>query len=398
MSKRLGLFLMLVSGMLQAAEVTTLKGAKSSGEVTAIADGTITLTTSAGPLSFSTKEIATIDFDTTSVAPAGLKYDEIELVDGSLLRITGLEIPGKMVTPSFLPGSAPQAKVPLDNVFYLVRNAHEKKTLEDWKKLLASRGKRDLFVIRQNDLLSPVPGTILTGDTAGTSIEFERETDGQKVTFKLTRITGGLVFNQPPRGVIPPTLCKLTDTLGNTLVVQSLAIEQGAITAKSVSGATFVYTSPKSLVRLDFTTGNVAYLSDLEPVVSAPTAAPGEPAWSYLKDRTPEGPGFKLGNVNYSRGLWIAPDVSLTYKLNAEYREFKAMIGVDDTIPVATSAVKFTIEADGKPVFSEVIVRKDKPRELTLDVKNVKLLKLTVEPEGLFQGNQLDLAEARLQK
>jgi NPCBM/NEW2 domain len=142
----------------------------------------------------------------------------------------------------------------------------------------------------------------------------------------------------------------------------------------------------------------VAYLSDLDPAVTAPPAVPGEPAWSYLKDKTPDGPGFKLANVPYARGLWIAPDVTLTYKLNAEYREFKAMLGVDDGIPVATSSVKLTIEADGKVVFSEVVVRKDKPRELTLDVKNVKQLKLSVEPQGLFQAGQLDLAEARLQK
>jgi hypothetical protein len=315
-----------------------------------------------------------------------------------VLRVTGVEIPGKAVKPAFLPGDAPKVTLPLDNIFHLLRNAHEPKAREDWKKLLASRGKRDLFVIKQNDLLSPVPGTILAGDAAGTSIDFERETDNQKVTFKLTRATGGLVFNQPPRGVIPPTLCKLTDTLGNVLIVQSLAIAQGEVVAKTVSGAGLTYPSVKSLMRLDFTSGNVAFLSDLEPVVNAPTAAPGEPAWSYLKDKTPDGPGFKLGNVNYARGLWIAPDVSLTYKLNTEFREFKSMIGVDDTISIATSAVKLTIEADGKVVFSEVVVRKDKPRELTLDVKNVKLLKLIVEPEGLFQGNQLDLAEARLQK
>ena len=57
-----------------------------------------------------------------------------------------------------------------------------------------------------------------------------------------------------------------------------------------------------------------------------------------------------------------------------------------------------TIEADGKKLFAEAISRKDKPRLLNLDVKGVKELKITLERDGLFHGNQIDLAEARLQK
>src|SRR5437667_224943 len=81
-------------------------------------------------------------------------------------------------------------------------------------------------VIRETAGLSPLPGTILAGNEAGDAIDFERE-DGQKVNFKLTRATGGLVFNQPPRGVIPPTLCRLLDVYGNVLIVQALQIAEG---------------------------------------------------------------------------------------------------------------------------------------------------------------------------
>ncbi|CAN5283108.1 hypothetical protein BH11PLA2_BH11PLA2_35200 [soil metagenome] len=393
------LILVTLSPAASAAELTTLKGLKYTGDFVTLAEGNVSFSTPTGPITISVKEIATIDFNAKSDPLVKAKYDEIELIDGSMLRVTGLEIPGKAVKPAFITGEPMlTVNLPLDNLFYVVRNANDTKTREDWQKLLKSRGKRDLFVIKQNDLLSPVPGTILTGDVAGTGVEFERETDSQKVNFKLTRATGGLVFNQPPRGVIPPTLCRLSDTLGNVLTVQSLGVVNKEVVVKTVSGATFTYPSIAAIAKLDFSTGNVAYLSDMEPIVNAPMAAPGEPAWSYLKDKTPDGPGFKLAGTAYARGLWIAPDVTLVYKLNADYREFKAILGVDDGIPVATSAVKLTIEADGKVVFSEVIVRKEKPKELTLDVKNVKLLKIIVEPEGLFLGNQIDLAEARLQK
>ncbi len=395
---RTAMVFLLLTGAASAADITTLAGKKYSGAFVGIADGKVNITTDAGPLAIPVKEMSAIDFGTKPVSFDNLQYDDVELTDSSHLRIGSLKIAGKKFVPTaILEANAPVMDIPLECVFWWQRNAHEPKNRTDWQKLLASRGKRDLFVIRQANDLSPVPGTILGGDDDGSAINFELETDNRRVSFKLVRATGGLVFNQPPRGVIPTTLCKLHDTLGNTLIVTSIT-GSDALTVKTVSGATFTYPSRAAIAKLDFSTGNVAYLAELEADVSAPEPVLGEPNWTYLKDRTPASPGFKLDGVAYSRGLWIAPDVSLAFKLNGDFREFKTVAGIDDSIQIASSAVRLTIEADGRPVFSEVIARKAKPRELTLDVKNVKLLKLIVVGEGLFLGNQLNLAEARLQK
>ena len=65
---------------------------------------------------------------------------------------------------------------------------------------------------------------------------------------------------------------------------------------------------------------------------------------------------------------------------------------------MASSTVRLVVEADGKVVYSQLVSRKDKARPLNLDVKGVKQLKITVEREGLYLANQVDLAEARFQK
>ena len=70
----------------------------------------------------------------------------------------------------------------------------------------------------------------------------------------------------------------------------------------------------------------------------------------------------------------------------------------DDTMQIATSSVRVIIEADGRKLFNQVVSRKDKPRDLTLDVKDAKELKITVDREALYAGNQVNLAEARVQK
>lgn len=387
---------------LAAAEITTLSGNAYSGTFVNIAGGMANFRTDAGPLAIPVKELAEVDFGSRHDPLAGVKFDELELVDGSRIRLNALKIVSKSVLPSALSGPAgqrlPEFTVPLESTFYLMRGADDATRRDDWNKLLAGRGRRDLFVIRESSGLTPVGCTILGGSDDGAAIRFEREIDGKQDTYNLARVTGGLVFNQPPRGEIPSTLCKLHDVFGNVLIVHELAMTEAGMQVRTVSGAIVKYAGPEAIARLDFTTGNVAYLSDLEPQVTAPRPAEGEPNWTFLRDRTPDGSGFKLASMAYPRGLWIAPDVSLTFKLNGDYREFKLVAGIDDAVNVADSAARLTVEADGKVIFNELIARKDKPRELTLDVKNVKLLKIGVEGEGLYLGNQVSLAEARLLK
>lgn len=390
---RSALIVLLMVASLQAVEITTLDGKKYNGNLATLGSGTITISTNDGPLTFSAKNLATVEFGSKVETPE--KYDELELTDGSTIKIETLTIRGKQVQPQ-LSGQASAAKttLPLESLFFWLRSAETAKNREDWKKLLSSRGKRDLYVIREAVGFNALPGTVISGTEDGNSIVFERE-DGKREERRLSRASGGLVFNQPPRGIIPPTLCKVHDVHGNTFVAQTVELTGEDVIVETVSGAKIQYPSLKFVAKLDFTTGNVQYLSDLEPAVTAPAS---ETVWTWLKDKTPEGPGFKMASTTYSRGLWIAPDVSLTYKLNGEYREFKCICGFSDNINVATAAVRLTIEADGKPLFNEVIQRRDKPRELTLDVKNVKQLKVSVDGEGLYLGNEINLAEARLQK
>jgi hypothetical protein len=50
-------------------------------------------------------------------------------------------------------------------------------------------------------------------------------------------------------------------------------------------------------------------------------------------------------------------------------------------------------------VFNELVSKKDPPREINLNVKDAKELKLIVERESLsLAANQLNLADARVQK
>lgn len=385
-----------------AADVTLLTGKKVSGQPTRLENGVLTVQAESGPVSVPVKDLYFVDFGNKSIVPAGQKYDDVTLTDGSVIRVSAFKIKGKQFDGVLLSGPSKEATpivaVMLNKIFHILRGADQPKNQSEWAKLVAARGKRDLFVSRSAEgVLSPLPGTVLEGSAEGDSVTFERE-DGQVTPLQLRRATGGIIFNQPPIGVVPPTLCKVVDCHGNELFAQSVEFIDGGMKVKTIHGAAMTYSSLSQIIKLDFSQGNIVYLSDIDPVVSAPKPNPGEPFFTYLRDKNQDNAPIRLGGISYARGLWIAPETALVYKLPSDFREFKTIIGVDDGIEVPSSKVKLTIEGDGRVLFSSLVARKDPPKELTLDVKGVREIRIAVEQDNRFSGNQVNLADVRLQK
>lgn len=386
-----------------AADLVPLAGTPTGGTLVAIDAQFVTFKTDSGTVvKMPVKDVAAVDLKNKPLPPEP-KFDEIELTDGSVLRVSAVQIKGKAVTPTLAAGAGapgPTIELPLGAVFSLMRGAEDDKVRAEWKKLLAGRGKRDLFVVRQADGLNPLPGTVLEGNETGDRVSFERE-DGNKVNLPLTRATGGLVFNQPPKDVIPPTVCRVIDVAGNTWFATAVEVAGSGLKVKTVSGATVTYPALAGVSKLDFSRGNVAYLSDLEATADAPPAAKDEPLeLRYAKDRPVIGADIAFDGRKFAKGVAVPRDTTLTYKLDGGgYREFKAVAGIPDGQNRTSWALRLRVEMDGRAVIDEVVAKKEKPKELNLNVKDAKELKITVTAEGLTGlGFELDLGDARLQK
>jgi hypothetical protein len=279
-----------------------------------------------------------------------------------------------------------------------MRNAHEPKNRGDWQTLLAGRGKRDLFVVRQSTGLNPLPGTVVEGTSAGDRVSFERE-DGQKVSLPLARATGGLVFNQPPAADVAPTFCRVIDGCGNTWEAAKLDLSGPGLTVTTPAGAVVRYPTRASVRTLDFGRGNVAYLSDLQLDVSYPPAEKSGP----LGEQFPFAPKVLLdgdtraGGRTFPKGVALPADAVLTVPVGEGFRTFRASVAVPDGSPPEAS-FKLTVEADGRPLHVVTVKAGDPPRELSLTVADVKRLRITVERARLWAGDGLLLGDARFQK
>jgi hypothetical protein len=399
-----------------ADDLTTTGGKKLTGKLVAVDAQGVTFGTGEAQAKVPGKDIVLIDLG-NKVAPIPkdketgkeVKVTEIELTDGSVIRAGKFVLRGKTIETELLAGPAgvapPAFELPMTAVFSVMRGAEDAKTRDLWKKMLGSRGKRDLYVMRAPDTLNFVQGTILGGSEDGKTLDFETE-DGKKANPPLlqSRATGGYVFAQPQPMQVAQVLCRVLDVYGNNLFAQSVEMTSSGVTVKTVSGVVFKYPSTAALAKLDYAQGNVAYLSDLDPQVESAEMPADERGLRvnvtepYIKDRGLSNEPLKLGTDTFPKGLMIAPDTTLTFTINGDYRDFKAVLGFPENLTDANLEAKVTIEADGRVLFAETIKRKDKPKGVTLSVKGVKQLRVTVEGEFAVNGNRVILADARVQK
>jgi hypothetical protein len=402
----LALAFALLGAPARADDVTTTAGKKIGGKLVAVDAQGVTLAAGAAKATVPAREIVVVTFGHDVRPQPKEPFSEIELTDGSTVRVAKFALKGKKFEPEQLPPPAgekgPSFDIPVRAVFSAMKKAHDPKQREAWKKMLATRGKRDLYVIEREEGLTYVQGTIHSGGDGGQTLDFEPEGGGAREELRQSR-AAGLVFYQPQPAAVAPTLCRVLDVYGNSLTAAAIALgEDGSVTVTTVAGATAKYPSTATLSKLDYAQGNVAYVSDLQPQVERPELPPEElklnPAVAYLKDRSLANESIKLENVTYQKGLCVAPDTALTYNLGGDYTQFKATAGIDENGANASSSAKLTVEADGQVLFTGTLTRKDKPKGLVLSIKGVKQLKLIVEADTPFNGNYVTLADARVQK
>lgn len=386
-------------------DVTTTAGKKISGQLVRVDAKGITFATQQAQVEIPGRDLVVVDFGNKSL-PLPATYAEIELTDGSTLRMTKFVIKDKafemepLAGPSSLP--APTFEIPLRSVFSAIKKAHDPKIRTAWKKMLATRGKRDLYVLERETDLTYVQGTIESGSADGRELKFQNEA-GDRTDMLLQSRSAGYVFAQPQPTQLPPTLCRVHDVYGNTLTATTITLgTDGRVSITTVAGAKVLYPSVAALVRLDYAQGNVAYLSDLDPKVETAELPADELKLNvtvpYLRDRSLANDALKLDNTIFPKGLCIAPDTVLTFDLKGDYSQFKAMAGIDENGTNATSSAKLTIEGDGQVLLAATLNRQERAKPIVLAINGVKQLRIIVEAETPFNGNYVTLADARVQK
>ncbi len=168
----------------------------------------------------------------------------------------------------------------------------------------------------------------------------------------------------------------------------------------------------KEISELSVENGRFVYLSSLDPIETdqrfPPEYAYEVDVWGYKRDRNVLGETLRLKGRSYARGLGVHSYCALSYALQGQYREFRSLVGLDDSIRYlgepGFGGVVFKVLLDGKPAReypSGVAVSKgDAPRELVVNIAQKQTLTLVADfdPVSLHVLGRANWADAHLIK
>ena len=240
----------------------------------------------------------------------------------------------------------------------------------------------------------------MTGDVGG------KGDGGDKIAFLLDgdevqvarEKAHGIIFHRRVAS-LPKSICQVRLTGGDVLEVTRLAWDGNALKVRLVSGSDVALPAAR-LAALDFSSGKIRYLSQIEPrdVKYVPFF---DITHEYRRDRSLDGTPLTLAGKVWSRGLAIHSKTTLRYRIAGDYTRFQAVAGIDDSVRRGGKFnVRLIIKGDGQSLFDVEIKTEDAPRPIELDVTGVRDLEISVDfgSDMLDICDHLDLADAKLLK
>jgi NPCBM/NEW2 domain/PA14 domain/Glycosyl hydrolases family 39 len=141
--------------------------------------------------------------------------------------------------------------------------------------------------------------------------------------------------------------------------------------ARQIIPTTVLFTAPP-------VNEKVVYLSDLQTVSARNGYGVFERDRSNGENQPNDGRTITLNGKTYSKGLGVHSDSELVYRLDGQYNEFRADIGIDDEVG-SYGAVVFQIFADGQKLFDSGLMKGDSAtQQVRVNLAGRKELRLVV--------------------
>jgi hypothetical protein len=387
-----------------AAQLRTLKNETFTGELVSVSDKEIVFAKGGTEnVTLPVLQVVQIDLVGQGRIPTGSNYIDVELMDGSLLHCSTFVIKGNTAELTMLL-TGQVVKAPVAAIYNVLTNAQDEKYRKDWTLRLKKKRTRDVVALLRDGVVNPLEGTFGEAAADGSTIPFSLASDPKKARPFVQGNIHGMIFIRAPDPKAPSLLLKLTDEYGNVVVASSAVSTPTGLTVTTQTGLKLDYTT-KQIVRMDYSQGKLTYLSDLTPTrVNFQDDADDSRTGKFVTDRSLKLEGkalMKLKGELYPKGLALLAPVEVEYDLGGDYREFRAMVGIDDDVGGSDRPTILKIDGDGKELLSMSVSRKDKVRAhpVNLNVKDVQKLRITVTTDSpVYWGIHIDLADAKVSK
>lgn len=258
---------------------------------------------------------------------------------------------------------------------------------------------QDVFILRRSGLLS------VAGVFRGIDKDYlQVEVNGKRSRVRrqlvqgviLTPIASDRKESDPPArleipgaGRLPVYLKGIEHTREGPLLLFRLPLSPESATQKIPLSA---------LAKILPASDKIVFLSSLEPARVEETAVVGK-AFAYRKDLSVNGTPLQMKGRTYRKGLGVHSRTVLEYLLNNQYKNFAAIVGLDDSSG-GKGSVTFVVSIDGKELLRENFDSRKKPLPISFSVAGAKILRLLVDygEDRLDFADHADWANARLTK
>lgn len=379
-------------------DVVTLSGKKHAGTLEAITAKSAKVNVGGKSTTLPLAELMHVAFPKTAKAKPSKTGVRVTLTDGTSLLCK--QVTGNGRTATLESAAFGKLEVPFGSLarIRLVPPSGDPKKEKQWTELIAKKASKDYLVTNKPktlDFLSVVVDSISEEKVkfafAGMTPELER-----------TRFFG-IIFARKSVTPASKIVCNIELAGGDQVQVSKIGFDGGAIKATLLTGSDVQLATDK-IAKLDFSLGKIKYLSDMEP--SEVDVKPFFPdpfvakLFQYRRNHTNTGKPLKLGKTTYERGLWIHSRTELKYRLAGDYRQFKAIMGIDQAVAEnGKGHVRVVITGDDKKLLETTVRAGDQPIPLNLDVSKVINLTILVDyGENQDTSDHLNLCEARVIK
>ena len=395
----------MIAGALLAAppevEVKTLAGKQLSGQLVELSPRQLTLTLDGQAVALPVSELASLYVSKREPSAERISGMTVTLVDQSVIRATDYR--SNQATARLQLADQNVLEVPtklIRSILFANHPEGEQKLAGQWSNIVANKAAADVLVLRKGGSLDYLEGVL--GDVDQDIVKFQL--DAEVIPVKRAKIEG-LVYYHPQHSDIESAAYEVTTADGWRLRAQSVALSGGKLQIKTTAGLS-VERPLEALAAIDFSAGKIQYLSDLEPEATKFTPYFGlkrelpslTAFYQPRRDKGFEQNPLRVGDTTYAKGLALHSRTQLTYRLGGQFRQFKAVAGIDETVR-PRGDVRLELTGDGKILWNATIKGTQPATQLNLDVTGVRRLEILVDFGGdLDLADYLNLYDARVIK
>ncbi|MFT7639481.1 MAG: hypothetical protein ACI9G1_001217 [Pirellulaceae bacterium] len=383
-------------------EVTSLDGNVSSGSVKSLTDQEVVIASSDGEKNIPIEELKSLIPKNALITPVK-GANQIDLRGGSTILASSFSVVKNRASVT-LAGSDDKIELSTRHLDAVRIFDGGEKAIAQWQAIRKAEIAGDAIVLRKSNdqgeiRLDYLEGVLLDIDAEKVTFEY----DGEVIPVSRSKVYG-IIYYSPRKEELPRAVCQIADRFGSTWNARELKVDDNGISFSSPAGLSQTIRW-ESVGQVDFSAGNVVYLSEIEflsfkwtPYISSQFSAELSKLFRPMLNSSFDGKYLKVGGKTFRKGLALRSRTKIEYKLPEEVTKFVALIGVDDRA-VRSGAVEITILADGEEIYKATVTGESEPISLSLDISNRRRFAVVVDfSDDADIADQINLCNARFTK